>query len=461
VTAPALQPGLQPGDEVELRIERVGFGGAGLAVHAASGLRCRVPKALPGELVTAAVVKVGTRAVALRLLSVRESSPVRVEPPCRHFAACGGCTLQHVPYPQQLVRKHELLRERLTRTLGEEVASLLEPVEPAPAPLGGRSRNLFTVAGSSIGFIDPLAKTVVDVDRCLLATPASAPLLTAVRVWLRSGAGASAAGLLAVQIRTGIAEPMLVLVVDEQCADLAALQSLTAGTEPSALASLRALLGALPAASVWASPRRRQARGAFGHDFVHLQGPDHLLEQVGPVTLVLSPRSFTQVDAAVAALLYRRTAAALDPPAGTPVLDLFSGSGALAFHLGARGNPVLGVELSFPAVGDAQRSAARNCLHHVGFRNGRAEVIARRLFLHRQRFAHACVNPPRTGLPVDLPELLPKLGVERLCYVSCSPPTLVRDLAILGRLGYRPRQLVPFDMFPQTWHLEVLAVLER
>jgi 23S rRNA (uracil-5-)-methyltransferase RumA len=459
VTAPALQPGLQPGDEVELRIERAGFGGAGLAVHAGSGLRCRVPKALPGELVTATVVSVGTRAVALRLLSVREGAPARVEPPCRHFAACGGCTLQHVRYPQQLARKHELLRARLSRSLGDDAAALLEPVVPSPSPLGGRSRNLFTVAGGSIGFIDPLAKTVVDVDQCLLATPATAPLLAAVRDWLRSGAGASAAGLLALQIRTGIAEPMLVLVLDEQVADLSALQAL-AGVTPK-LEPLGTLLAALPPASVWASPRRREARGAFGHDFVHLHGPTHLLEQVGPFTLVLSPRSFTQVDAAVAALLYQRTAAALDPPAGAPVLDLFSGSGALAFHLGASGNPVLGVELSFPAVGDAQRSAARNGLDHVRFRNGRAEVIARRLFLHRQRFAHACVNPPRTGLPVDLPALLPKLGVERLCYVSCAPATLVRDLAILGRLGYRLRQIVPFDMFPQTWHLEVLAVVER
>lgn len=449
---PAQDAGPQPGATLELRIERLGFGGAGIA--AAAGLRCRVPKTLPGERVRGRVVRRRGASCTVQVLEVLEPAPTRIAAPCPHFARCGGCSLQHLACPDQLADKTARLRHRLQRALGEPAAALLQPPVAAPQPLGYRNRNLFAVDGNRIGFVDPLAREVLDVDACPLATPATQPLLATLREWLRGAPGARDLGLLAVQCRTGRDGAMVVLVPDAA--------RVAPGQPAAALpAVLHALAERLPGVSLWVAPKAAGSRAALGGEFTHLAGPERITEQVGPFALSLSPRTFAQVHGAVAALLCAAAASALAPVDDEPVLDLFSGTGALALHLGAGGAPVLGVERDHRSVQDAARAAGQNGLPQVTFRAGRAEVIARRLFLRGQRFPRVALNPPRTGLPRDLPVWLPRLGARRLVYVSCSPATLVRDLVLLGELGFGLASLQPFDMFPQTYHLEVLAVLRR
>jgi 23S rRNA (uracil1939-C5)-methyltransferase len=177
--------------------------------------------------------------------------------------------------------------------------------------------------------------------------------------------------------------------------------------------------------------------------------------------VVLSPGSFVQANPAVAALLYARAVELLAAGPRDDVLDLYCGSGALAFHLARRARSVYAVDLNHRALADARASAARNATANVVWRAGKCETIARKLVRAGRRFPAATVNPPRTGLHEDLPVLLDALGVQRLVYVSCSPPTLARDLARLRTLGFAVRQVVPFDMFAQTYHLETVTLLER
>jgi 23S rRNA (uracil1939-C5)-methyltransferase len=449
-------PGPQEGETCELVIGELGYGGVGVARHA-SGLICLVPRSLPGERVEAIVHRRQRRIAHMRLRRVLAPSPARVTPPCPHFPRCGGCHLQHLSYRDQLDAKREVLLRNLSRALGSTVASLVEPVVASPLPFAYRNRNFFHAAGDCLGFVDPLAQEVIDIDACPLSPPAANASLAAVRAWLGAKAGPLRDAVLDVMLRTGSAESMCVLVLDADRVRPADLEVARVRSD----GPLHELRAALTPASVWVNLRSARAKATFGDVFAHVGGPRTIREQVGPFALELSPDSFAQANAPLAAILYERAVRELAPHPAADTLDLYCGSGALSFHLARAARTVYAVEVNHRALADARASAALNRVANVTWRAGKCETIAARLYRDGARFACAALNPPRGGLHESLPAALARLGVERCAYVSCSPPTLARDLRRFLDLGYELTRLVPFDMFAQTYHLEVLAVLQR
>lgn len=456
---PPLPPGPQIGDTIEIDIHELGHGGVGVGRHA-SGLVCLVPRTLPGEQVVATVRQRQARLAHAQLVRVERAAPQRVPAPCTIFDRCGGCHLQHLGYGDQLAAKREVLVRTLARALGP-IDELVAPVVASPAALGYRNRTLYHVEGRRIGFVDPVAERVVEVDECAVSEPANAIVLAAVRAWLVGEGAALAPAVCDVLVRTGRDGVTCVLVVAEE--DLAAklTRRWSAGTEVRQLAPLRALANALAPAGLWLNHKPRHAKAVFGDDFVHVAGPLRVVERVGPFALDLSPGSFAQANPAIAGLLYARLVDMLGPTEQDSVLDLFSGSGALAFHLAQRAGHVDAVELSATSRQDAAASAVRNGIANVTWHAGKCEDLARTLRERGARYRVASVNPPRTGLHESLPALLGGLGVARLAYVSCAPPTLARDLVRLRAQGFAVVQVVPFDMFAQTHHVETLTLLVR
>ncbi|MEY4674885.1 MAG: hypothetical protein RL148_2669 [Planctomycetota bacterium] len=444
-----------PGTVVTTRIDALGYGGAGIGRHGSRMLR--VPKALPGELVRAEVVRDRGRRLDAALLEVLEPAAERVQAPCAHFARCGGCTLMHLSPVQQREDKFAKLRERLVRAFGHSVAALLRPVVPSPTDVRFRNRSAFVVRNGDLGMVDPARRTLAPVDTCLVAEPAVDALLVRMQEWL-SGVGRGNAALVhGVMFRTGTTHDMAILTVDP---------AVGLPTEPAALAPLvpgwlAELAQALGTASVWACTRAADDRSLLGRGLVHLHGPLRIQQSLGPFTLDLSPTSFAQSNPGLAARLYADVVASLALQPQERVLDLFSGSGGLGLHLGAAGNPVHGVELDRFAAADATASALAHGMAHVRFLAGKAERAADKLWRRQQRFDVATLNPPRSGMPRDLAPRLAPLGIRRVALVSCSPATLVNDLAALQSNGYRATAITPYDMFPHTSHLETHVALER
>lgn len=440
--------GPMPGAELTLRIDALGRGGDGLA-RLEGGLLAFVPRTLPGEQVRVRVRDRRGRRLELELLEVLEPAAARVPAPCAHFARCGGCQMQHLSYAGQLVEKRAQLVRKLTRLLGAQAENLVEPVAAAPQPFGYRNKNLLQRGPDGFGFFDLHGERLVAVDACPLATPECNAVMATVRAWLAAEGAPCAAFLLAVLVRSGATTQHAILVGDER-----------ARTEQN-VAAVRTLAARLPEVGLFLSWKPADSRRAFGAELVHLAGPERIDQRIGAVVLDLGPTSFAQVNGQVAAALYEHVTSELAAGASDPVLDLFCGSGALSLHLARGARSVLGVELDHRALVDAERSAARAGVTNVGFRAGRCETIAERLWKKGERFRHATFNPPRVGMHPALVDWLAKLGLERAVYVSCSPPTLVRDLDRLVQHGFRVARIVPFDQFAQTYHLEVAVTLER
>lgn len=445
----------QPGTVLTARIASLGYGGAGISRVDEQLLR--VPRTLPGELVRAEVVRTRGHRIDAALLEVLEPAAQRVPAPCAHFQRCGGCTLMHLAPAHQHEDKLARMRQRLVRAFGADVTSLLRPMVASPAHARFRNRASFVVRDGRIGMTDPARRTLAPVSSCLVAQAGIDALLDRLHHWLAHAPAAVAALLRGATLRTGVDHDMAILALDPA----AGLAGAAGAGAPPVPAWLEELARSLAPASCWATTQHDTHQGLGAGDLVHLHGPQRIRQRIGAFTLELSPTSFAQSNPALAAILYANVVDSLALQPGERVLDLFSGSGGLALHLGARGNPVHGVELDRFAAADATASAIANGLDQVRVFAGKAERACEKLWRRQQRFDVATLNPPRSGMPRDLAPRLAPLGIRRIALVSCSPATLVNDLAALQAHGYRPTSITPHDMFPHTSHLETHVALER
>lgn len=441
-----------PGEVRELTVTGLAMGGEGVARY--EGFVLFVPHALPGERVRIRVEEVHARYGRGELLEVLEPSAHRVTPACPAYPACGGCQLQELSYPQQLVWKGRWVTEAL-----ERIGGIRAPVRPLEggAPWRYRSKAVFPVAEREgrpvLGPYRRGTHQVVPVEDCLLQSPLANTVLRAVRrLWEErrlsvydEGTGKGLLRHVLVRTDAGGTHALAVLVV--------------AGPLPEGEELGGELLSRVPGL-VGVVENRQSARtnAVLGPEERVLAGEGALRVELEGLTFTVSPRSFFQVNLPQAAALYRTALewAALGP--GDTVLDAYCGTGTLTLLAARRGAQVWGLEAQEAAVADARRNAAANHLGGVTFLAGPAEDLLARLPVSPQV---VLLDPPRAGCRERFLEGLSRLSPRRIVYVSCNPATLARDLRRLGEDGWAVREVQPVDMFPQTAQVEAVARLER
>ncbi len=403
------------------------YGGAAVG-RLDSGAAVFVPGGLPGELVEAQVIERKRNFARAGLLQVLEPAPARIDPPCPHFmAGCGGCEWQHAAYDAQLGYKQRILVDQLER-LGKLPNLPLLP--PVPSPLEFRYRNVaeFHLQGGALGFHRASSHQLVDVDSCPIVEDSINRALPAVREAL-----AGQAAIEQVDVRNG-ADGLLVTLLGQT--DPRAHKLLAAGLAER-------LGGDCRVAGVRIGSDR--TRGLHGQPFVHMQ--------LAGKRFRVSAQSFFQVNSQVAEKLAGLVTAEVG--GGERVLDLFSGVGTFALLASERAREVVGVEEHPSATGDAHANAAEFAAGNVQFRQA---DVASAVDLAAERWDLTILDPPRAGCARPV---LEALNSNRIVYVSCDPSTLARDVAVLAARGYSLSSLQLLDMFPQTYHLEALAVLAR
>ena len=199
----------------------------------------------------------------------------------------------------------------------------------------------------------------------------------------------------------------------------------------------------------------------LGRRFFTLRPPADLVERIGFLKLQTSPGTFLQANLWTARRLYETVLDWADLQDSDTVVDLFAGVGPLTLYLATRAARVFGVEEVPAAVKDARSNARRNGFHNVRFREGASEAVLPSLAAELGGASVVTLNPPRKGALPSVLEEIARLSPRRIVYVSCNPETLARDLDRLTSFGYRLSRLRPFDMLPQTDHVEVVALLER
>lgn len=454
------------GASIELAIDSIGSQGEG--VGRGEGLVVFVPGAVPGDVVAARVTERKARFARARLERLVEASPHRRTPPCRVADRCGGCPLMSLTPMAQRRFKRERLIEVLRRIGGLDAVEVEEMLAVGPGPaqegepgLGYRAKAAMPVGagpdGPIVGFYGRQSHDLVEAAGCPVTDPRARAIIVAVRdavaeLGLPAYDERSNRGFvrhIVVRVAVGTAES-LALVVTHQ-ADFPRFGHL-AERVLTRLPDLTCL-----AQSVQSDPSNRiLGRGAARI----LAGAPAIMERVGPLRLRLSATAFFQVNPTVAQALYARAVAELHLRGGETVVDAHSGVGAIGLWARAAGaGAVTGFETVQAAVDDARENARLNGLE-AEFLLGRAEMLYPRHFAEPPD--GVVLDPPRSGCDPALLEALRASRPGRLVYVSCSPETLARDLRRLVQGGrFVLERVVPVDLFPQTAHLEAIAVLGR
>jgi 23S rRNA (uracil1939-C5)-methyltransferase len=416
---------------ITMRIDRIAAGGAGVG-RSSDGRAVFVHRTAPGDVVETVLVEERSRWARGELLRVVEPAASRREAPCRFYARCGGCTLEHLAYAAQLEAKRQIVADALRRIGGVHAA--VPPVVPSPAEFRYRNRVSFTLArlrGRRVvaGF-HQLARPdrILDIDgACLM------PELSVAEAWdgVRRHWGESAS-----RLPSGVRLRLTLRAAATGRTALLVQGGYGAGRPDELLARVPSL------AAIWHQPRPAATPVLLG-------GESRLAEAWRGEDLALGGAVFMQVNRQAAALLEDHVLDIAGEVAGRTVVDAYCGVGLHARRLARRGASVVGIEQDAMAVAEARRAVPEATFVSAAVEDALPSALPAELVV---------LNPPRTGITADAADALMAAPPRRIIYVSCDPATLGRDLKRLAP-PFELRSIRCFDLFPQTAHVETVAEL--
>jgi 23S rRNA (uracil1939-C5)-methyltransferase len=439
------------GDELELTIDSLAFGGAGVA--RTNGYVVFVSGAIPGDRVRAVIGKRKRAYAEARTVEILEPSPERLEPRAHH----PGAPWQVLPYERQLEVKQEQVEDALRR-IGKLDGFTMEPIVPALAQWRYRNKLEYSVgtgaAGELVcGFHAPGRwDEIVPMDDCLLASERSDAAREQIVAWCREQ------GLTAYDRRSG--EGLLRNLVVREGRRTGAIQvRLVTADRPLDRDSL-ARAGAGFDGLLWT---RQASLGetTLGGETELLAGTDRFEEVLGEMRFEISAEAFFQTNTEMAEQLYALAIEYAQPAGFDRVYDLYCGIGTIGLSIAPRVAEVWGLELVPEAIADAIANARVNEIENTHFFAGDVRLALPELTERAGRPDVLIVDPPRAGLSQKVVRRIIETSPQRLVYVSCNPTTLAPNAAQLVEAGYELVRVRPVDMFPQTPHIECVAELRR
>jgi 23S rRNA (uracil1939-C5)-methyltransferase len=415
---------------LRLKIERLAFGGRGVA--RAHGRVVFVEGGIPGDVVEAEIARERKGFAEARVVSLVEPSGLRVSPSCPYFGSCGGCQLQHASYDLQLRYKDETLRESLRRIGGVGEYAALSPV-PSMLQYGYRTRVTLSVwiteKGCRVGFHEAGSTRMIPIDACPIAAP---PVDRAIRRISKSlMAYSMSAPLERIYVATDGERAYVTLVPGWR-------------VDPRGLNPLRDHLRRFPETECTSTIRDEST---FEVTFLGIR-------------YLLTPSTFMQANPFINERMIETVKEWAALRGGERVLDLYAGAGNISLQLAGVAGSVTGVEVSRRAVSLAVRSAEANGISNAAFLAEDAEGFCLRAATRGETYDVLVLDPPREGAKALIGSLV-ALKPVRVVYVSCNPTTLARDVKLICASGYRLARARAFDMFPQTYHVEAVALMER
>jgi 23S rRNA (uracil1939-C5)-methyltransferase len=446
------------GQELELRIESLAYGGNGVA--RLDGFVLFVRRGLPGDRVRARVTKVRKSHAEAVVVDVLEPGASRVEPSCAHFPACGGCRFQDLAYEAQLEEKGRQVGDALRRIAGIADPPL-EPIEPAESIFGYRNKLeysfLTTPEGAALGFHRAGRwDALLEVERCWLTTELGNGIRDAVRDWAREE------GLEAYDQAEHRGYLRHLVVREGRNSGQALVLLVTGPGERFDTAHLVDVLRAFPEVrSVWWEVNDTLAE-TTGLPARLLWGEEAIEERIGHLRFRLRPNAFFQTNTAMAERLYSIAVSYAQLSGSETAWDLYCGTGTIALLLAPDAGSVWGIEVSEESVACAIENAQLNGIGNASFFAGNVGRAVEELVERSGTPDVVVVDPPRAGLAGKALPRLGRIGAARIVYVSCNPTTLAGDLKVLRQQhGYELVRARGVDMFPHTPHVETVALLER
>jgi len=410
-----------PNPTFDIKLEKLTYGGEAMG-RLPDGRAVFVPFGLPGETVRLHLVQDKQSFARGELLEVLTASAERIDPKCKHFGRCGGCHYQNLPYEKQLQAKTEILRDQLQRIGKIENPPVKEMVA---SPLEWNYRNhvqFHLTAEGKIGFVNSKGNSTLPIEECHLPE-------TGINSFWPQLQFESNKDIERVSLRMGQDEELLVVLESESPE--------TPELEVEADVSIVHLFDEHPIVIV-------------GQDYLTIQ----ILEKVFHVSAV----SFFQVNTKMAEKMIEHLLAKIPVSLSTTLLDVYCGVGLFSKFFASKCKLVIGIESSESACADFEINLDE--FDNVELYEGTAEEILPGLIGRLDSSTCVIVDPPRAGIEKQTLDALINIKPQVIAYVSCDQSTLARDAARLIHGGYRLVEVTPFDLFPQTYHIESISIFE-
>ena len=454
---PAEMIPVRRGQVYEIRIERLGTSGEGVGRY--ENFTVFIPQALPNERVLTVIEEVKKTYARGRIQKILQESPARVTPLCEIYDECGGCQLQHLSYEEQLHAKRAQVVDALTH-IGKLPQILVNETLRADAPWNYRNKMQFPIGLHKgrlvVGCFAQGSHRIINTENCHIQRSANNELANTVRevaekLHIPVYNEDTHKGILRHIVgRVGRGNELMAVIVT-------ATKQL-----PCAKDFVRLLRERLPhLVSVHQNIQTYRNNVIMGRDTELLWGRPTILDTLGRLNFHISPRSFFQVNTRQAERLYEQALTYADLHGTETVIDAYCGTGTITLFLAQKARKVYGIEIVQPAILDARKNARDNHVKNAEFIVGDATAVMPALYKQGIRPDVVVVDPPRAGCTEIVLRTFANMKPQRIVYVSCNPATLARDLAILKDLGYITQEVQPVDLFPQTSHVENVALLMR
>ena len=405
--------------DYEVSISTLTYGGEAMG-RLPDGRAVFVPFGLPGERVRVKLTEEKKNFARGEIVEVLDPSPDRIAARCRHFGVCGGCHYQSLPYEKQLQAKTDILIDQLKR-IGKIENPPVGPMVACPNPWNYRNHVQFSLdEAGALGFQAPASNQVVPISECHLPEPILDDLWRQLEFQPETE-------IERVSLRAG-KDDDLMLVLESDSPDAPELE-IEAGISIAHV---------------------------YEEHAVVIAGNDHIIVPVLERDFKVSAASFFQVNTAMAGKMVEYLLTRLPVSPSSTLLDVYCGVGLFSAFFAPKCKTVIGVESSESSCDDFAVNLDE--FANVELYEGYAEDVVPHL---EAKPDTVLVDPPRAGLDKAVVDGIIKLSPQVIAYVSCDPSTLARDAARLIAGGYQLREVTPFDLFPQTYHIESISIFER
>lgn len=421
--------------ELKLKIDSLTYGPYGIGRDNRRVIL--VPLTVPGDEAGVRIVAEKRNYAIGELSHLLKPSPLRQVPPCPYFERCGGCPWQQIEYEGQLAAKEKIVVDALHR-IGRLDGFQILPILRSPQEYGYRRRiRLQSDGRKRLGFYRALSHELIEIDSCLIADPQVDRHLSVAREWIKG-------------LRTKLRCVEIIMSDGEQQTVLVGRSEERFSQEDDALCApfvsgQKEIKGVIISGPGW--------HRSWGRTKIHIQSQDDLIMEV-------DGNIFTQVNREGNNLLVGEILQWGEFDHQDRVLELYSGTGNLSLPAARRAGEIVAVDGNPQSIRNGKENGRLNRIENIRWLCSDVPKAVRRLVTDQEQFSKIILNPPRSGAK-GLEHELASLNADKILYVSCNPPTLARDLSALSKKGYRLTRVRPIDLFPHTFHVEVLSEMVR